>query len=416
MPFSKPLLVAPARLASGFILISVLLDMAALGISITVLPQLIGVIAGGANAGWINGAFVGVWALVQFAASPLLGALSDRFGRRPLLLLSMAGLGLDYVVMAIAPNLAWLLVGRILSGVTASSFSIAYAYVADVTPEDKRSAAFGRLGAAFGLGFILGPAVGGLLGEVSVRAPFWAAAAFSLANAVFGLLVLPESLPNDRRAPFAWRRANPLGSLQLLRSHPQLAGLSWTHLISQFAGSSISSVYVLYVISRYGWSMQSVGFSLAFVGLMVAVIQGGLQGRITARLGEKRTLLIGLAAGVLSLLGFGLAPAGWFIPVSMLLFGFWGLQGPATMAMMSRRVSETEQGRLQGAMAGLTSLADGIGPFVFGALYSVTVAAGLHGAWSGVAFIAAALLLLGSLAFTALMLGRPDRGVIAPAV
>ena len=389
MPFSKPLLVAPARLASGFILISVLLDMAALGISITVLPQLIGALAGGAAAGWINGAFVGVWALVQFAAS-------------------MAGLGLDYVVMAVAPNLAWLLVGRILSGVTASSFSIAYAYVADVTPEENRAAAFGRLGAAFGLGFVLGPAVGGLLGEVSVRAPFWAAAAFSLGNAVFGLLVLPESLPKDRRSPFAWRKANPLGSLQLLRSHPELAGLSWTHLLSQLAGSSISSVYVLYVVRRYGWSMQSVGFSLAFVGLVVAVVQGALLGRITARLGEKRTLLVGLAAGVLSLLGFGLSPAGWMIPVLIVLFGFWGLQGPATASLMSRRVSGSEQGRLQGAVASLTSLADGTGPFLFGAVFSLTAATRLGAGWSGAAFVAAAAVLLATLLFTASLLARPD--------
>ncbi|CAN5325401.1 TCR/Tet family MFS transporter [soil metagenome] len=407
MLLSKPLLAAPARLASSFILISVLLDMAGLGISITVLPQLIGSLAGSSAAGWINGAFVGVWALVQFAASPLLGSLSDRFGRRPLLLISMLGLGLDYVFMALAPNLAWLLVGRILSGITASSFSISFAYVADVTPEEGRAAAFGRLGAAFGLGFILGPAVGGLLGEVSVRAPFWAAAGFSLANAVFGFLVLPESLPKDRRSPFAWRKANPLGSLELLRSHPELAGLSWTHLASQFAGSSIASVYVLYVIERYGWSMRSVGFSLAFVGVVVAVVQGGLQGRVTAWLGEKRTLLIGLAAGVLSLLGFGLSPAGWFIPVLIMLFGFWGLQGPATMAIMSRRVAETEQGRLQGAVASLTSLADGIGPFVFGGLFSLTAAAGLRGAWSGLAFIAAAALLLASLIYSAILLRVP---------
>ena len=296
MTFSEPLLRAPPRLASGFILVAVFLDMAGLGVSITVLPSLIGRLAGEGAAGWVNGAFVGVWALVQFVCAPVLGSLSDRYGRRPLLLISTVGLGLDYVAMALAPDLAWLLAGRIISAVTASSFSVCYAYVTDTTGETKRAAAFGRLGAAMGLGFILGPALGGLLGAASVRAPFWAAAAFSLGNAVFGYLVLPESLPRDRRAPFRWAKANPVGSLRLLAQHRELLGLGATHFLSNFAGSSIASVYVLYVMRRYGWPMQGVGLSLAFVGVMVAVVQGAAAGRITARLGERRTLLLALGA------------------------------------------------------------------------------------------------------------------------
>ena len=411
---SKPLLAAPPRVASTFILVAVFLDMAGLGISITVLPALIGKMAGEASAGWINGVFVAVWAIAQFVASPTLGALSDRFGRRPLLLLSMLGLGLDYIAMAIAPNLAWLMLGRVISGITCSSFSICYAYVTDVTEENKRAAAFGRLGAAFGFGFILGPAVGGLLGAVDVRAPFWVAAAFSLANAVFGWLVLPESLPADRRSAFSLSKANPLSSLKLLRSHPELGGLAISHLASQFAGASIASVYVLYVIKRFGWSMQMVGASLALVGVMVAVVQGAVLGRVTAWLGERRTLLIGIAAGAVSLTLFGLASAGWLIFAAIIVFGLWGLQGPATLSLMSRRISGSEQGQLQGAVASLTSLADGIGPFAFGALYSVTAGAVAVGPMIGVSFLAAAGVLAATLIFTAAVLRREPVETPAP--
>ena len=412
--FAKPLLAAPPRVASTFILVAVFLDMAGLGISITVLPALIGKLAGEASAGWINGVFVAVWAIAQFAASPTLGALSDRFGRRPLLLLSMLGLGLDYVAMALAPSLAWLLVGRIVSGITCSSFSICYAYVTDVTVEEKRAAAFGRLGAAFGLGFILGPAVGGLLGAVSVRAPFWAATGFSLANAVFGFLVLPESLPTDRRSAFALSRANPLGALRLLRSHPELGGLAISHLASQFAGASIASVYVLYVVKRFAWSMQMVGASLAMVGVVVAIVQGVVLGRATDWLGERKALLIGLACGAVSLALWGVAQAGWMIFAGILLFGFWGLQGPATLSLMSRRISGDEQGQLQGAVASLTSLADGTGPFVFGALYGLTAGGAGGGPMAGVSFLVAAGLLVATGIFTASVLRRELRST-APA-
>lgn len=389
---ARPLVAAPKPLASGFIYLAVLLDMAGFGVSLAVLPSLIGTMAPAGWAGLVNGAFVGVWALVQFFASPVLGSLSDRFGRRPLMLISSFGLGLDYVFMALAPNLAWLTVGRILSAVTASSFSICYAYMADVTDEDRRAIAYGRLGAVFGVGFIVGPAVGGLLGGLSLRAPFWAAAAFSLGNAVLGLLVLPESLPPERRSRFVLASASPLGSLKLLRSHRELAGLSIAHLLTQFAGASIASVYVLYVMRRFGWSVQAVGLSLAFVGAVVALVQGVLQGPIIARFGERRTMVIGMVAGAVSLAVFALTPVGWGVLAGLSLFGLWGMQMPALTALMSRRVSESEQGQLQGAMASLTSIADGVGPFVFGAIFAVTAQ---H--WSGAAFIAAAATVVAAL-------------------
>jgi DHA1 family tetracycline resistance protein-like MFS transporter len=382
------------RAASWFIFIAVFLDMASLGIVMTVLPSLIGQLGGPANAGFVNGVFVGVWALVQFVCSPMLGALSDRFGRRPVILLSMAGLGLDYVIMALAPDLWWLLVGRLISGVTASSFSTCYAYVADITAEEGRAAAFGRLGAAFGLGFILGPGLGGLLGAVDLRAPFWAAAAFSLVNAAFGLFVLPESLPKALRTPFAWRKANPLGALRLLRSHPELSGLSVAHVLSQLAGASIASVYVLYVVRRYGWDLTMVGASLALIGLFVALVQGLLVGRASARFGDRRSLILGLACGAAAMIVFALAPTGWVFLAAIPVFCVWGLAGPALLAIMSKRVSESEQGALQGAVASLTSLADGTGPFLFGAIYSLTAGAAASGLQTGVAFMVASLSIL----------------------
>jgi DHA1 family tetracycline resistance protein-like MFS transporter len=413
MSFPNPPLAAPARFASWIIFAAVMLDMAGFGVSLTVLPALIGKLAGPAQAGWINGVFVGVWALVQFFSAPILGVLSDRFGRRPLLLVSMAGLGVDYIVMALAPDLWWLLLGRMISAATSSSFSVCYAYVADITPEETRTAAFGRLGAVFGLGFILGPAMGGLLAGVSLRAPFWAAAALSLANALMGFLVLPESLPKARRlAAFAWSKANPMGSLRLLRSHSELLSLSWVHLLSQFAGAAIAGVYVLYVGRRYGWSTEAVGLSLALVGAVVAIVQGVLLGRMTAWFGDRRTLMVGLVCGALSLAGFVLAPSGGWILVAIVLFGLWGLQGPALSALMSKRVGHEQQGQLQGALASLTAVADSIGPLVFGALYSAAIRLSVSGPAAGAPFLAASGVLISALLLA--LVGARSKGRASP--
>lgn len=239
--------------------------MLALGMSLPVLPRLVVDFLGGdtARAAEIYGLFGTVWALMQFVCAPLLGALSDRFGRRPVILLSNLALGLDYVLMALAPTLGWLFVGRVISGITASSFSTAGAYVADVTPPERRAAGFGMLGAAFGLGFILGPALGGVLGAVDPRLPFWVAAAFSLLNFLYGLFVLPEPLPEARRAPFSWRRANPVGALTLLRSHPALMGLAAVHFMHRVAHDVLPSTFVLYTSYRYAWDERMVGVTLA---------------------------------------------------------------------------------------------------------------------------------------------------------
>src|SRR6202034_900207 len=253
--------------AVAFIFVTILLDMLALGLIMPILPKLVESFVDNdtAQAARIFGVFGTAWALMQFFFSPILGSLSDRFGRRPVVLLSNFGLGLDYVLMALAPSLIWLFVGRVISGITSASISTAFAYIADITPAEKRAAVFGKVGAAFGAGFILGPAIGGLLGDIDPRLPFWAAAGLSFANTLYGLLILPESLPPDPRSPFRWESANPLGALHLLRSDPTLARLSVVNFIAQLAHVVLPSTFVLYATYRYGWDAKTVGVTLAMV-------------------------------------------------------------------------------------------------------------------------------------------------------
>jgi MFS transporter, DHA1 family, tetracycline resistance protein len=305
----------PARrrqAAFAFIFATILLDMLSLGVVIPVLPKLVTDFMGGdtESAARVFGVFGTAWALMQFLFSPLQGALSDRFGRRAVILISNLGIGLDYVLMALAPTIGWLFAGRVISGITSASISTAYAYVADVTPPDKRAARFGLLGAAFGAGFVLGPALGGLAGVVSPRLPFWIAAGLSLANAAYGFFVLPESLPHSIRTPFAWRRANPLGALVLLRSHAELFGLAGVNFIDNLAHAVLPSVSVLYMSYRYGWNERDVGLTLAGVGAASIVVQGAIVGPLTRWIGERGALLLGLASG-----SRGLRSSGWPRPV-----------------------------------------------------------------------------------------------------
>ena len=302
----------PRRAALVFIFVTIALDMMAIGLIVPVLPKLVEdfMHEDTAAAARVFGVFGVVWAAMQFFSMPVMGSLSDRYGRRPVILLSNFGLGLDYVLMALAPNLAWLFVGRVISGITAASISTGMAYVADVTPVEKRASAFGITGIAFGVGFVLGPALGGLLGGIDPRLPFWAAAALSLLNGFYGLFVLPESLPPERRRAFDWRRANPVGSLRLLRSHPGLTRLAGISFIGSLAHAVLPSVFVLYAGFRYGWQEQTVGLSLALVGVSSGIVQGALVGRLVARLGERRTLLTGLAFGVIGFVVYGIAPTG----------------------------------------------------------------------------------------------------------
>jgi MFS transporter, DHA1 family, tetracycline resistance protein len=304
--------------------------MLALGMVIPVLPKLIESFVAGdtARASEYVGLFGTVWALMQFVFSPVQGALSDRFGRRPVILVSNFGLGLDYVVMALAPNLGWLFAGRVISGICSASVATAFAYIADVTAPEQRAARFGMMGAAFGAGFVVGPAVGGLLGALDPRLPFGAAAAASLINGLYGLLVVPESLPPERRMPFAWRRANPLGSLALLRTHHELYGLAAANFLAQLAHVSLPTVFVLYAGYRYGWGERAVGFTLALVGVCAIIVQAGLVGRFVKKFGERGALAIGLVFGAIGFAVYGVAPNGWLFCAGVPLMALWGSHRP----------------------------------------------------------------------------------------
>ncbi|MBR1141228.1 MULTISPECIES: TCR/Tet family MFS transporter [Bradyrhizobium] len=391
---------APRRGAVAFIFVTILLDMLALGLIMPILPKLIeGFVANDtAQAARIFGLFGTAWALMQFVFSPVLGSLSDRFGRRPVILLSNFGLAADYVLMAMAPSLAWLFIGRLISGITSASISTAFAYIADLTPPERRAAIFGRMGAAFGAGFVLGPATGGLLGDIDPRLPFWAAAGLSFVNAVYGLLVLPESLGHERRSPFRWRTANPLGALQLLRSDRMLAGLSMVNFITQLAHVVLPSTFVLYATYRYGWDTRTVGLTLAVVGVCAMVVQGGAVGWIVRSLGERGALLLGLCSGTLGFLIFGLAPTGMLSWLGIPAMALWGVSGAAIQALMTRLVPADRQGQLQGATSSVQSMAQLAGPFLFTLTFAYFIGATAPVHLPGAPFLLASMLLVVALA------------------
>ncbi len=387
--------VVPRKGAFAFIFATVTLDMLAFGVIAPVFPKLVINFVGGDNAqaGVIFGIFGTVFALMQFLMSPILGALSDRFGRRPVIILSNIGLGVDYIIMALAPNLAWLFVGRVLSGITSASATTAYAYVADVAPPEKRAAGFGLLGAAFGIGFIIGPAVGGLLGAVDPHYPFWFAAGLSLLNGVYGFFVLPESLPPALRRAFAWSRANPVGSLKMLRSHHELFGLASVSFLSVLAGAALPSIFVLYVIGRYAWDERAIGLSLALVGIFSVLTQAVLIKPAVDRFGERLALYGGLFFGAAGMIVYGLAPTGLVLNLGTPILMLWGISASAAQAMMSRRVDANEQGELQGALGSLRGIASLAGPAFFTFVYSQSVGRYRDAHLPGAAwFVAAALL------------------------
>lgn len=350
-----------------FIFITVLIDVLGFGIIIPVLPRLVQQMTAGdaAHGAAVYGLFGAAWALMQFIFSPLLGAISDRLGRRPVVLISCFGLGLDYIVMALAPNLGWLLFGRIVSGICSSNVSVAGAYIADVSPPDQRAAGYGMIGAAFGIGFVVGPALGGWLGHFDPRLPFWGAAAMALINAGYGLFVLPESLPPGKRDLFRWSNANPIASLALLRNHRELRGLAWISFLYQLAHCVLPSMYVLYTAYRYGWSSEAVGWTLTAVGAFSIIVQGGLVKPAAKCLGERRMLYAGLLFGIAGFAGFALAPDGFWMWAALPVFALWGLINPGLQSLMSHRVSAHEQGKLQGAIGSVTGIAGMVGPFLF---------------------------------------------------
>lgn len=392
---SQSSILAPRRAAFAFVFVTVLLDMFAIGIIIPVLPNLIEDFMGGntADAAAIYGVFGTAWALMQFIFSPILGSLSDRFGRRKVILLSNLGLGLDYILMALAPSVGWLFVGRIISGITSASVSTAGAYIADVTPPEQRASKFGLLGAAFGFGFVVGPALGGMLGDIDPRLPFWVAASFSLTNALYGLFVLPESLPPERRSTFSWRKANPVGALRLLRSHRELWGLATVSFLSNLAHVALPATAVLYMGYRYDWTIKQVGLLLAVAGVCQIIVQAGLVARVVRAFGERRTMFLGLCGGALGFFIQGIASSAPFYIFGVVTMCIWGFLNPALQGSMTRLVRPNEQGQLQGANSSLMGIANMVGPLIFAQVFATFIA---HREWHvpGAAFLLSSALLI----------------------
>ncbi|MGD0490809.1 MAG: TCR/Tet family MFS transporter [Steroidobacteraceae bacterium] len=410
---------APHRQAAlAFIFVTVLIDMLAFGMIIPVLPLLVQNFVGSdaARGAQMYGLFGTAWALMQFIFSPIQGSLSDHFGRRAVILISCTGLGLDFVLMALAPNLWWLLAGRIISGIAAASFSTAAAYISDITPAEKRAAGFGLIGAAFGVGFVLGPAIGGLLGSISPRLPFWASAFMALANALWGVFVLPESLPPAKRTPFAWRNANPLGALKLVRSHPTLAGLAASYFLMNLAHVVLPSTTVLYLHYRYGWNTRQVGVLLAGVGICSLVVQGFLVKPAVRWLKERRALALGLSFGAAGFAIYGLAPTGAILWTGVPVMALWGIATPSMQTLMTRLVDSTEQGRLQGALASIVGLASLLGPTAFTQTFAAFIAPGAAWQLPGAPFLLASALILAAMLLAWRITRPPEaRGAAAPA-
>jgi DHA1 family tetracycline resistance protein-like MFS transporter len=401
---------APRGATVAFIFVTILLDTLALGIIIPILPKLIESFVDNntADAARIFGLFGTAWALMQFFFSPVLGSLSDRFGRRPVVLLSNFGLSADYVLMALAPSLAWLFVGRVISGITAASISTSFAYIADTMSPEKRAAVFGKIGVAFGAGFILGPALGGLLGEVGPRVPFWAAAGLSFLNGLYGLLILPESLPRERRSAFHWRSANPIGMLKLLRTSRTMLGLQMANFFAQLAHVSLPAVFVLYATYRYGWDAKTVGLTLALVGICSMVVQGAAIGPIVRHLGERRGLLLGLFFGAAGFFIYGVAPTGPVFWIGIPVMSLWGVSGAATQALMTRLVAADQQGQLQGATSSVQSLSQLIGPFLFTLTFAYFIGDSVSVKLPGAPFVLASALLLLAMLIAAQTLATRD--------
>jgi MFS transporter, DHA1 family, tetracycline resistance protein len=380
--------------ALAFIAIAVLLDIIGFGLILPVLPALLVQLTGESVSrvaiygGWL--AFV--YAVMQFLCAPVLGNLSDRFGRRPVLLFAIGALGVDYIIMGLAPTVGWLFLGRTISGIAGASFTPAYAYVADVSPPDKRAQSFGLISAAFGTGFILGPALGGLLGGLGLRTPFFAAACLSLVNFVYGVFVLPESLPPDRRRAFVWKRANPLGTLGQMRRRPVVSGLLVALLLWMLGHQVMPATWAYYTKFRFGWTAATIGASLALAGLVMALSQASLVRVLVPWLGERRVALTGILIAAVGYLGYGTATAGWMMFAWLGTWLFGAMVMPTTNALMSHRMPADAQGELQGAVASLYSLSSILGPLLMTQLFSYfsSPAAPVH--FPGAAFMASTLL------------------------
>ncbi|MEO7530951.1 MAG: TCR/Tet family MFS transporter [Sediminibacterium sp.] len=387
------------KAAMGFIFITLLIDVTGFGLIIPVMPKLIeqllhdtSISKASQYGGWLTFAY----AIMQFIFAPVLGNLSDKYGRRPILLFSLLGFGIDYLFLSFAPTMGWLFVGRIIAGITGASFTTASAYIADISTAENRAQNFGMIGAAFGLGFILGPMLGGLLGELGPRIPFIVAAGLALLNALYGYFVLPESLSMEHRRPFEWKRANPFGSLKQLKKYPGVAGLIVSLLLIYIAAHAVQSNWSYFNIEKFGWTPKMIGISLAVVGLLVAGVQGGLIRIINPKLGNEKSVYVGLGFYALGMLLFAFASQSWMMFAFLIPYCLGGIAGPALQSIISGHVPPNEQGELQGALTSLQSVTTIIGPLVMTNLFAYFTKPGAPVHFPGVAFLLGSLLMIAS--------------------
>ena len=385
--------------ALSFIFITLLIDVIGFGIIIPVIPKLIMELTGGGMSdasvygGWLMFAF----AAMQFIFSPILGGLSDQFGRRPVILISLFGFGLDYILVALAPSIGWLFLGRIFAGITGASFTAASAYIADVSTPEKRAQNFGMIGAAFGLGFIIGPVIGGVLGQYGARVPFFAAAGVTLLNWLYGYFVLPESLSKENRRPFDWKRANPIGSLMHLRKYPVISGLVISLVCIYVAAHAVQSTWSYFTMEKLKWDEAMVGYSLGVVGILVSLVQGLLIRYTTPLFGPKKSVYIGLALYTFGLILFAFASQSWLMFVFLVPYCLGGVAGPALQALMSNQVPANEQGELQGALTSLISVTSIVGPPLMTGLFAFYTKPSALVYFPGAPFLAGAVFMLVSL-------------------
>jgi DHA1 family tetracycline resistance protein-like MFS transporter len=401
------------KAAMSFIFITLLIDVIGLGIIIPVFPELIGKLTGSniSRVSQWGGWLTVTYAIMQFFCAPIIGSLSDKYGRRPVLLISLLGFGIDYLFMALAPTIGWLFLSRLIAGVTGASFTTASAYIADVSTKETRAQNFGLLGAAFGLGFIIGPSVGGLLAEFGLRVPFLVAAALCLLNALYGYFVLPESLSKENRRPFEWKRANPLGSLMHLKKYPAVLGLIGSLVLVYVAAHALQSTWTYINLERFHWSKKLLGLSLGVVGFMTMLVQGGLIRFINPKLGNERSIYIGLAIYSVGMLAFAFANQSWMMFAFMVPYCLGGIAGPALQATLAGHVPPNEQGELQGALTSMISLTSIIGPLVMTNLFAYFTRPGAPVHFSGAPFLLGSVLLLAS-AIVAFMVLREEKVMV----
>lgn len=379
-----------------FVFLTVALDMLSIGIIIPIMPHLINQLSGGdiSHAAIVAGWFGTGWAIAQFFSSPILGSLSDHYGRKPIFLISNFGQGVAFVIGALAPNLWILLVSRILSGIVSGSVSTAYAYIADTVEPSKRASKFGILGAAFGLGFVLGPGIGAILGDINLQLPLWAAAIVSFASSVYGFFNLQESLPPEKRSAFSWRKANPIGSFAFFRDNPKVASLAIIKYINDIAHVALPATFVLYAAYRFNWGPKEAGYLMMVVGISGVIVQGGLVKRIVGAIGEKYALYFGLVCGALGFAAYGLVTEVRYVVLAVFCASLWGVYGASIQAYMTSKVTPNEQGRLQGALGSMTATASIIGPPLFTHVFAFFISKGSAFHIPGAAMILSSLLIL----------------------